>query len=116
MAKIEDLIDKMFESRNAAHIEHWKTKNGEVHRALGSYYDDVIEMTDKLVEAYQGTFGIVGDVDGEVEDVTRLIHDDIIWLNENRSKIAKNIPALENIIDELTGLHMTTLYKLENLR
>jgi hypothetical protein len=80
MATIEDLIDKMFESRNDAHIEHWKTKNGEVHRALGSYYDD------------------------------------IIWLNENRSKIAKNIPALENIIDELTGLHMTTLYKLENLR
>jgi hypothetical protein len=26
------------------------------------------------------------------------------------------VPALENIIDELTALHMKTLYKLENLR
>jgi hypothetical protein len=31
------------------------------------------------------------------------IHDDIIWLNENRSKVAKGVPALENIVDELTA-------------
>jgi len=26
------------------------------------------------------------------------------------------VPALENILDDLTALHMTTLYKLENLK
>lgn len=113
---IEQLIERMFKSRNAAHIEHWKTKNGETHRALGGYYDDVVEILDKYVETHQGTFGIIGEVAGEQKDVSKLIHDDIIWLNENRSKIAKGIPALENIIDELTALHMKTLYKLENLR
>jgi hypothetical protein len=45
-----------------------------------------------------------------------MIHDDIIWLNENRARLAKGVPALENILDELTALHMKTLYKLENLR
>jgi hypothetical protein len=54
---------------------------------------------------------------GEQEkSIAKLIHDDIIWLNENRSKVAKGVPALENIVDELTGMHMKTLYKLENLR
>ena len=113
---IEQLIEKMFESRNAAHIQHWKTKSYSQHQALGEYYQSVIEIIDKYVEAHQGTFGIIGDVEGEKPDVAKLINDDIIWLNENRSKISKGIPALENILDELTGLHMTTLYKLENLR
>ena len=38
------------------------------------------------------------------------------WLVENRAEIAKDVPALENLIDDLTALHMKTLYKLENLR
>lgn len=113
---IEKLIDKMFASRNAAHIEHWKTDSYSKHQALGDFYDGVIDMLDKYVEAHQGTFGIIGKVAGEEKDVAEIIHDDIIWLNENREKIAKGVPALENIIDELTGLHMKTLYKLENLR
>lgn len=113
---VEKLIEKMFSARNAAHIQHWKTNSYSQHKALGNYYEDVVENLDKFVEAYQGTFGIIGDVAGEEKDVAKMINDDIIWLNKNRSEICKGVPALENIIDELTGLHMKTLYKLENLR
>lgn len=113
---IEKLIEKMFSARDAAHIQHWKTNSYSQHKALGNYYEDLVEGLDKFVEAYQGTFGIVGDVAGAEKDVAKMINDDIIWLNKNRSKLAKGIPALENILDELTGLHMKTLYKLENLR
>lgn len=113
---IEKLIEKMFSARDASHIRHWKTNSYSQHQALGDYYDDVIDTLDKYVEAYQGTFGIIGEVVGEEKDVAKMINDDIIWLNENRSKLAKGIPALENILDELTALHMKTLYKLENLR
>lgn len=113
---IEKLIDKMFAARNAAHIKHWKTKSYSEHVALNDYYDGVVEKVDEIVEAYQGTFGIVGKVEGEQKDVAKTIHDEIIWLTENREKIAKGVPAIENLIDELTSLHMKTLYKLENLR
>lgn len=113
---IEKLIEKMFSARDASHIRHWKTNSYSQHQALGDYYDNVIDTIDKYVEAYQGTFGIIGEVAGEQKDVAKMINDDIIWLNENRSKLAKGIPALENILDELTALHMKTLYKLENLR
>lgn len=110
---ISELIKKMFESRNTAHFNHWTTKSYAKHMVLGEFYDGVIDILDKFVEAHQGTFGVI---DEETEDISKIIHDDIIWLNENRSAICKKIPALENIIDELTGLHMTTLYKLENLK
>lgn len=113
---IEKLIEKMFSARDASHIRHWKTNSYSQHQALGEYYEAVVENLDKYVEAYQGTFGIIGEVAGEEKDVAKKINDDIIWLNKNRSELAKGVPALENILDELTALHMKTLYKLENLR
>ena len=113
---IEELIDKTFKLRDAAHIAHWKTKSYSEHKALGHFYEDVIDDLDKLIEAYQGVFGIVEKIEGEKKDVASEIKDQILWINENRSNIAGNIPALENIVDELTALHMTSLYKLENLR
>jgi|TARA_R110000822_G_scaffold100989_1_gene226972 uncharacterized protein Yka (UPF0111/DUF47 family) len=113
---IEELIERLFHARNAAHIAHWKTKSYAEHKALGHYYEDVIAQLDNLIEAYQGTFGIIGKVDEQEKDISKIIHDDIIWLNENRNKVAKGVSALENIVDELTATHMKTLYKLENLR
>ena len=113
---IEELIEKTFKLRDAAHIAHWKTKSYSEHKALGHFYEDVIDDLDKLIEAYQGVFGIVEKIEGEKKDVASEIKDQILWINENRSNIAGNIPALENIVDELTALHMKTLYKLENLR
>lgn len=110
---VEQLIERMFDLRNAAHLEHWKTDSYAQHVALGDFYDSVIELTDKYVEAHQGTFGII---ETESKDVAKMISDEIIWLNDNRAEIAQGVPALENIIDELSGLHMKTLYKLENLR
>lgn len=113
---IEKLISRAFKTRNAAHVRHWKTNSYAAHKALGHFYEDLIEKLDDYVEAYQGTFGTIGETPDDVENITKLIRDDIVWLNENRSKVAKNIPALENIVDEITALHMKTLYKLENLR
>lgn len=113
---IEDLIERLFHARNAAHIAHWKTKSYAEHKALGHYYEDVIEHLDDLIEAYQGTFGIIDGLKEQEKSIAKLIHDDIIWLNENRNGVARGVAALENIVDDLTGMHMKTLYKLENLR
>lgn len=113
---VEELIEKLFHARNVSHVQHWKTKSYAQHKALGNYYEGVVGLLDDFVEAYQGTFGIIGDVAEQEKDVAKLIHDEIIWLNENRTKLAKGVPALENILDELTVFHMKTLYKLENLK
>ena len=115
---IEQLIAKVFMARNNTHIAHWKTKSYAEHVALGDFYDGAIDLLDNLVECYQGNFGIIGDIpkdemhhDGYVE----CLSDQVAWIAKNRSKIAKNVAALENIVDEITGLYLKTLYKLENL-
>lgn len=52
---IEELISRIFKTRNQAHLSHWKTKSFSEHKALGSFYDDVIDKLDDLVEACQGS-------------------------------------------------------------
>jgi hypothetical protein len=87
--------------------------------ALGEFYDGIIDTLDELVESYQGYFGLVGDppnVAPKTNEILALITVDAAWINKNRSAIAKNIPALENIVDELSGIYLRTLYKLKNLQ
>lgn len=116
---IEELISRIFKTRNQAHLSHWKTKSYAEHQALGEFYDSLIDTIDKLVEAHQGSKGIIGHVDlsckDESVDIIKNLTDDANWISKNRPKIASNVPALENIVDELVGLYLTTLYKLKNL-
>jgi len=116
---IEELIAKVFEARNATHLEHWRTKSYAAHKALGNFYEDVIDLVDDLVECYQGNFGIIGKVpDVEQthnEDCIKCLNDQVAWIANHRSQIAQEVDALENIVDEITGLYLKTLYKLENL-
>ena len=116
---IEELVARVFKTRNQSHLAHWKTKSDAEHRALGSFYDDVIDTLDKLIEACQGSKGIIGHVDlsckDESVDIIKCLTDDANWISKNRAKLGHGVPALENIIDELVGVYLSTLYKLKNL-
>lgn len=113
---IEQLIAQVFEARNAAHGQHWKTNNGEQHRALGEFYDEAIDVLDRYVETHQGLFGLVGDTPDQSPDITNALRDQMIWLTKNRADVTRGIPPLQNIYDELTAVYLKTLYKLEHLR
>lgn len=113
---IESLIDKTFATRNAAHTEHWKTESFAAHAALGDLYEALPGVLDRLVEARQGLFGVVGPIKGEKPDVVALLKADVVWIAEHRAAITNDIPALQNILDELSALHMTAIFKLERLK
>lgn len=116
---MEELIARIFKTRNQSHLMHWKTKSYAEHVALGDFYEGVIGLLDKLVEACQGSKGIIGHVDLSCKDesveIIKCLSEDANYISKNRSKIAHNVPALENILDEIVGLYLTTLYKLKNL-
>jgi hypothetical protein len=112
----EALIQHIFETRNAAHVEHWKTKSYAQHAALGDFYEGIVEKIDAFVEARQGLYGAVGKTDFDTKDIKAQIQKELLWILENRSAICGNVPALENIYDELSALYMTTLFKLERLK
>ena len=59
---IEQLISRVFYARNLAHFDHWRTKSYAQHKALGKFYDEIIEALDALVEAHQGLNGLIGNI------------------------------------------------------
>ena len=116
---IEELVSHVFAIRNAAHLAHWNTKSFAEHTALGEFYDGLIDKIDGIVEAYQGWFGLIGDVPTKTitkDNITEKIGDEAMWISQNRSAIAKNTTMVENLIDDLLDLYSTTHYKLVNLK
>jgi hypothetical protein len=85
--------------------------------ALGTYYDEIVDLVDSLVESYQGLYGIV-------QDYPNVYHSpkDPIKYFESLQKFVKDarqdLPQdseLQNIIDEIADLINSTTYKLKFL-
>ena len=115
---INELVSRAFTSRNATHLEHWKTKSYAQHMALGDFYDSIVDQVDGIVEAYQGNFGIVGIQLKNMaisKNIINQLKGDVAWIASNRSQIANKVSAIENMLDSLCELYLTTIYKLTNL-
>lgn len=117
---INELIHRVFCARNAAHLAHWRTKSFAQHMALGSFYDDIVDATDKLVEAYMGASGkVIDDIEipalKPVKNILSYLAEEANWIEEHREEICGGVSALENIVDEITGLYLSTMYKLKQL-
>lgn len=118
---IEQLISRVFYARNVAHFEHWKASGvgGYArHVALGEFYDGVIDALDKLVEAYQGAFELIGPVKApktKADDIQLILTEDAEWIEANHEAICKGNRAVANLLDGVTEVYLTTTYKLRNL-
>lgn len=117
---INDLIVRVFASRNAAHLAHWAEKSGYRHETLGSFYDDVISALDRVVEARQGAFDLVKinkiPEEKQPKDILNQLEEDMVFIGENRGEITGCLPAIDNLLQELEGCYLKTVYKLRNLK
>lgn len=115
-------VGKILITRDAAHLAHWRAL-GEGsyarHIALDEFYTAVLEQIDEIVEVYQGKFGIIGDVPFPARptgDVVAHLAAECDWIAEQRNAISGGNSALGNLLDELCGIYMRSLYKLRNLK
>jgi len=47
----------LLHSGTNTHFFHWATKSYAKHKTLGKFYENIIELTDQLAEAYFGCYG-----------------------------------------------------------
>jgi hypothetical protein len=116
---IEQLISRVFYARNVAHFEHWRTESYSEHKALGKFYDNIIDAIDRLVEAYQGAFSLIGNIPAPKvtePDVLKLLEADAEWIEEHHEDICKGNRAVANLVDGVTEVYLSTIYKLRNLK
>lgn len=112
-------VEMLLHSGTNAHILHLKTKSYAQHRALGDFYEKIIDLTDDFIEAYQGLYGIVVDYPGDYKAPNE---DPVLELKNLGAKVKmmrKKLPQdteLQNLIDEIAGFIAQTLYKLRFLK
>ena len=113
-----DLFTGLLHAATQAHILHFRTKSYAAHKALGGLYEDLPELVDKLVEAYQGLHGVIEDYPtysvAPTDDAVKFVQACRTHLQQNRASVGKE-SELQNIVDEIAALLNTTLYKLKNL-
>lgn len=118
--KVGVIIGTLFLARDLAHIEHLKTHSYAQHKALDDFYNGIIDLSDTLTEAYQGRYRRLIDIQLSANEGDEAIVDKLDaqrdWLHSYRYEaIPRDETALHNIIDEIEGLYMSTVYKLHFL-
>lgn len=110
-------VVELFHARTNAHMQHLKTRSFAAHKALGEFYDGIVDKTDAFAEAYQGRYGLIDypDVPFKKEsDPIMMIKGLRRYVDENRMMMGSE-SELQNLIDEIVALMDSTLYKLEFL-
>ena len=117
--KPADFVGTLFLARDVAHSVHLSTRSFAKHSALNTFYDEVIDLADKFAEAYQGRHGLIGPItmmSAKSSNIVAFLEESLADIEEMRYKVCeKSDPALQNIIDEIVGLYLSTLYKLKFL-
>jgi hypothetical protein len=115
-----DLIGHLFLARDVTHSVHLNTRSYAKHKALGKFYDSIIDLADNLAEAYQGRHGLIGPITlhsaKKTGNVVEFLEDSLNEVEKLRYEVCdKSDTAIQNIIDEIIGLYLSTLYKLRFL-
>ena len=118
--KCAEFVGMMFLGRDVAHSVHLNTRSFSKHMALGTFYDGIIELADKFAEAYQGKHGLIGPISlmnaRKTSNIVEFLQDQVDEIEKVRYEVVdKTETALQNIIDEIVGLYLSTLYKLKFL-
>ena len=118
--KAADFIGHLFLARDVAHSVHLNTRSYAKHKALGSFYDKVVDLADDFAEAYQGRHGLIGPITLQTAkkngNIVEFLQDSLDEIETNRYKVCDDKDtAIQNIIDEIVGLYLSTLYKLRFL-
>jgi hypothetical protein len=117
----EQFFGKLFQIRDQIHLRHLRVLgvgSYAQHKALNEFYDGILDLTDGLIESYQGKYGIVNITIKESKDTDAItLLKELVSLTDNGSvyKMFKET-WLQNELDEISKLTYQTLYKLQNLK
>ena len=118
--KAADFVGHLFLARDVTHSVHLNTRSYAKHKALNKFYDNIIDLADYFSEMYQGRHGLIGPISlmsaKKTTNVVEFLEDSLKDIEDNRFKVCdESDTALQNIIDEIVGLYLSTLYKLKFL-
>ena len=117
---VMQFVQCLLHSVTNAHILHFQSKSYAQHMALGAFYDEVSDLVDGFVEAFQGKYGLLTNYKADYELPA---NDPVAYLTylkdevETLRRIAgfPQDSELQNEVDTIANLINSTLYKLRFL-
>lgn len=117
---VMEFVQCLLHSVTNAHILHFQSLSYSQHMALGAYYDEVSDLVDGFVEAFQGKYGLLTkyQADYQLPD-----NNPVVYLTYLKDEVAtlRRMPEfpqdseLQNEVDTIANLINSTLYKLRFL-
>ena len=121
-ALMGQFVSTLLASRTQAHIFHLQTPSFAAHKALNKFYDEIVGVTDGLVESYQGKYGIItgyGNIALQeyqsCEAIIVFFETLCMYIEKSRQLICQD-SYIQNQIDEIVALIKSTIYKLRFLK
>ena len=119
---VAQFVAVLFHAGTITHFMHLQTKSYAQHKALGHFYEDIVELADKYAEAYQGCYGLVGKFTARMDNprgkgaeaMVAYFEDQKAYVEKQRKKLPER-SELQNDIDAIASLIDSTLYKLRFL-
>lgn len=118
---VAEFIGTLLHSSTITHIMHLQVKGPgsyAAHMALGTFYDEIIDLADGIAEAIQGKYGIITGYgptfalpDGTPLEYLKSLME---YVDEKREEMPAD-SEIQNDIDAVCTLIDSTVYKLENL-
>jgi hypothetical protein len=105
-------------ARQQAHILHLASRSFAEHKALGSFYDSLTDLTDTLVETYQGQYGLV-EIDSKPmtgKAALPFLESLASHFLDSHKLFSQKDTHLHNILDEIVSLTFQTHYKVKFLK
>jgi len=115
-----EMVCQMLHSQTQVHIFHLGTKSYAEHKALQKYYESVGDLTDGLVESYQGKYGLLTNYKSyknqsykNKNQVLKYFTGLLSMIEEKRDCCDDSY--IQNQIDTVQELIYSTMYKLKFL-
>jgi len=118
--KVGEFIGLLFLARDVAHRVHLSTRSYSKHMALNDFYHSIIELADGFAEAYQGRNGMIGNIPlataKNTANIIDFLQSQLDEIEKCRYEVCpKTDTPMQNLIDGIVELYLSTLYKLRFL-
>lgn len=117
---VMQFVQCLLHSVTNGHILHFQTLSYAKHMALGGFYEEVGDLVDSFVEAFQGKYGLLTNYKADYQLPPS---DPVAYLTYLKDEVEalRRMPKfpqdseLQNEVDNIANLINSTLYKLRFL-
>jgi hypothetical protein len=118
--KAADFVGILFLARDVTHSVHLNTRSYAKHKALQKFYESIIDHADDFAEAYQGRHGLIGPISlmsaKKTSNIIEFLESQLAEIEGARYDVVdKADTSLQQIIDNIVQLYLSSLYKLRFL-